>query len=103
MQSKWGKLLSECGRQDSNLHGLSRYPLSARGSLSSGSQGRRVCQFHHARIVRGTCLGFCNVVGSVGASRAASTRPHHPFPTTAATVLLLHNPPSFFVGLHITA
>jgi hypothetical protein len=39
----------ECGRQDSNLHGLPRSPSRARGSWSTGFQSQRVCQFRHAR------------------------------------------------------
>lgn len=39
----------ECGRQDSNLHGLPRSPSRARGSSSTGFQSQRVCQFRHAR------------------------------------------------------
>ena len=71
-----------CGRQDSNPYGLSRYPLSARGSLSSGSQSRRVCRFHHARVVRGFLIRRCSVVGGVGLPDKA--RPTPPLPPRTA-------------------
>jgi hypothetical protein len=47
----------ECGRQDSNLHGLPGSPRRAPGSTATGFQVRRVCRFHHARVVRGLCAG----------------------------------------------
>src|SRR6266545_2465101 len=78
---------SECGRQDSNLHGLPGFPSRVPGSSSSGSQGRRVCQFHHARVERGmreTAITWRGVWEPAG---GLDTRPHPPFPTTAATVL----------------
>jgi hypothetical protein len=65
----------ECGRQDSNLYGLSRNPLSSRGSSSTGFQGPRVCQFRHARIVRGfSCLGAVTSVGPNPARASSPTR-----------------------------
>ena len=63
-------MLLKCGRQDSNPYGLSRYPLSSRGSLATGSQSQRVCRFHHARV-RGIGVVGCNVAGGVRASLGA--------------------------------
>ena len=43
--------MMECGRQDSNLHGLFGAPRlrNVPRSSSTGSQSQRVCQFRHAR------------------------------------------------------
>ncbi len=87
--------MSECGRQDSNLHGLPGSWSRVPGSSSSGSQGRRVCQFHHARVKR----GFYDVAGGVGLDQRVHTTP--PFPTYYV-VLLVHQFPDRLVSIRIT-
>lgn len=86
----WGKLLLECGRQDSNLHGLPGSRSRVPGSSSSGSQGRRVCQFHHARIERGMCQSAATWRGMWEPAEGLDTHPQHPFLTTARAVLYLN-------------
>ena len=57
MPNNWGKLLSECGRQDSNLHELPGFPVkSPWGYCSAVSKTAAYAVFRHARVeVSGSC------------------------------------------------